>query len=127
MSMSFDWNEKRSAIIGQHSTKEKGQFLSSGNQRIALDPSTGQLRSWVFADDGGHGTAFWTRDGNRWVLHSTNVMPEGSSASATNILTRMNNDEFLWRSIDRSLDSEGIPQSLPDTVPIKLTRVKAAK
>ena len=33
VSMSFDWNEKRSAIIGQHASKAKGQFLSSGNQR----------------------------------------------------------------------------------------------
>jgi uncharacterized protein (TIGR02246 family) len=124
VNMSFDWNEKHSAIVGQHSTKEKGQFVSSGSQRIALDPSTGQLRSWVFEDDGGHGTAFWSRDGNRWVLHATNVMSEGSGGSATNILTRVNNDEILWRSVDRSIVSEGVPGSMPDTVPIKLTRVK---
>jgi uncharacterized protein (TIGR02246 family) len=127
VSMSFDWNEKHSAIMGQHTTKEKGQFVSSGNQRIALDPLTGQLRSWVFADDGGHGTAFWSRDGNRWVLHATSVMSEGSGGSATNILTRVSNDEFLWRSVDRSVVLQGVPDSFPDTLPIKLTRVKGGK
>lgn len=127
VSMSFDWNEKRSAIVGQHTRKEKGQFVSSGHQRIGFDPSTGQLRSWMFGDDGGHGTAFWSRDGNRWILHSTSVLTEGSSATATNILTRLNNDEYLWQSVARSLDTLSGPESLPDTVPIKLTRVKAAK
>ena len=125
VTMSFDWNEKRSAIVGQHNTKDSGGFVSSGHQRIALDPSTGQLRSWMFSDDGGHGTGFWARDGNRWVIHASSVLPAGSSGSATNILSRVNNDEFLWRSVDRTTVLEGgFPESLPDTLPIKLIRVK---
>ena len=60
-----------------HEDRPKGKAVASGTMRIGLDPQTGQLRSWHFDDDGGHGQALWLRDGNRWVLDSVGVLADG--------------------------------------------------
>ena len=116
--MSFERNEQRACIISQYSQKAKGKVVSSGTVRIALDPQRGQLRSWHFDDDGGHGQSLWLRDGNRWVLDSIGTMGEGSNTESVNLLIRTGRDTITWQSIDREVDGG----SLPDTAPVNLTR-----
>ena len=70
-------------------------------QVIGRDPQRGQLRSWSFDDEGGHGEALWSRDGHAWVLDAIGVQPDGTPTAATNILTRVNDDQFTWRSVER--------------------------
>src|SRR5262249_53082899 len=101
-----------------YSQKTKGKVVSSGMFRIAMDPQRGQLRSWHFDDDGGHGQALWLRDGNRWVLDSFGVLADGTNTESVNVLVRIGKDAITWQSIDREVDGD----SLPDTAPIKLTR-----
>lgn len=88
--------------------------------RIGLDPQSGQLRSWHFDADGGHGQALWHRDGNRWVMDAVGVLGDGSPTTAVNLLGRVGADDITWQSIDRVLGE----QSLPNTAPIKLTRAR---
>jgi uncharacterized protein (TIGR02246 family) len=121
--MSFEWNERKTQIRQRFSSKEGGRITASGTQTIALDPQTGQLHSWLFDDDGGHGQALWFRDQNRWVLDSAGVLADGRESLATNILSRLGENEFVLRSAERAIDGSEVPD--PD--PIKLARVKAAK
>ena len=86
----------------------------------AQGPRTGQLRSWMFDDDGGFGDAAWTRDGKRWVLAATGVQADGGEVTATNILTPVDKDTFTWQSTERTLDGAALP-SIP---PVKVKRVK---
>ena len=90
---------------------------------IAADPATGGLRSWHFDDDGSRGEALWHRDGHSWVQEAMGVSHDGAPTTSVNIITRVNDDAYLWRSVDRTID--GKPGH--DTVPVKVTRVKAAK
>ena len=71
-------------------------------------------------DGGGNGQSLWQRDGNRWLIDSVGELPDGTDTAAVNVLTRLNDNEILWRSVERLLG----PDQLPDTDPIKLTRVK---
>jgi hypothetical protein len=57
------------------------------------------------------------------VLDATGVMGDGTETASVNVLGRLNNDAITWQSIDRVLGD----QELPDTTPIRLTRVQAAK
>jgi hypothetical protein len=50
-------------------------------------------------------------------------MGDGAETASVNVLGRLNNDEITWQSIDRVMGD----QALPDTVPIRLTRVPPAK
>jgi len=121
--LSFNRDTERPYLQGQFTKKVKGKVVSSGTMRIGIDPERGQLRSWSFEDDGGNGQALWLRDGNRWVLDSIGVLNDGTETASVNILTRVNNNELTWRSIDRVMGD----QELPDTVPLKLSRVTGGK
>jgi uncharacterized protein (TIGR02246 family) len=117
---SFEWDENKTYIRNTFRVKEGDKVISAGTQMIGTDPKTGQIRSWTFEVDGGNGQCLWVRDGNRWLLDSVGELPDGTDTAAVNVLTRLNDDAFVWRSIDRALGST----DLPDTDPVKLTRVK---
>lgn len=120
--ISFEWNTDQTALTGTFEKVVAGKTTATGHQRIIRDPQTGRIRSWIFDDAGGHGEALWTHDGNKWLLDASGIAPDGTATAATNVLTRLSDDEILWRSINRVA---GDVQLAP-TDPIKLTRAKAA-
>jgi len=115
----YEWDAKKNSIRGHFTIKGEGRSIS-GTQIILKDPRNGQLRSWLFDDDGGFGDGAWTRDGKRWVIASSGVQADGGELTATNILTQVNRDTFTWQSTERTLDDE----ELPNIPPVKVTRVK---
>jgi uncharacterized protein (TIGR02246 family) len=115
----YEWDPKKNSIRGQISVKWKGRDVS-GIQVLLKDPRTGQLRSWLFDDDGGFGDAAWRRDGKRWVISASGVEADGGELTATNILTPVDKDTFVWQSTERTLDGE----ELANIPPVKVTRVK---
>jgi uncharacterized protein (TIGR02246 family) len=121
--LTFSWNEKKTLIRNHFTVKEGGKVTSSGTQTIAIDPRTGQLASWTFDDEGGRGEAFWFRDGNRWVVDTAGVQPDGTETFAVNVITRLNDHELLWRSIDRAVGAVAVS----DTAPVKLVRGKSVR
>jgi hypothetical protein len=110
-------------ILGHFSIKEGGKVVSSGAQTISVNPRTGRLRSWMSDNEGGHGEALWYRDGNRWALDAIGVLPDGTETTSTNIITRLADDAFLWRSVDRTAGTTNVP----DTAQIRVTRVTNGK
>jgi len=115
----YEWDAKKNSIRCHITIKGKGRNVS-GTQVLLKDPRTGQLRSWLFDDDGGFGDGAWTRDGKRWVITATGVQADGGELTATNILTPVNRDTFTWQSTERTLDGE----ELANVPPVKVRRVK---
>ena len=62
---------------------------------------------------GGHGRAVRVNAGDTI----------GYVITATNIMTPVDADSFLWQSVERTVDGE----SLPDLVPVAVTRVKGKR
>jgi len=120
--LSFEWNDKKNTIKNRFSMKEGGKTVSSGTQTISVDPMSGELRSWVFEEDGGRGEARWFRDGDRWVQESVGALPDGTPTEAYNVITRIDHDHFVFRSVDRLIGGE----PAPDTTPVKVSRVQTA-
>jgi uncharacterized protein (TIGR02246 family) len=118
----YQWTFDKSFLRVEFTVKEGGRDFA-GMQMIGKDPATGLLQSWTFESQGGVGQAAWTRDGKKWLVQATGVEADGRNLSATNILTRIDDDTFTWQSIDRTLDDV----DLPDLPPIKVTRVKDKK
>ena len=115
----YAWDDKKNSIRCQITIKAPGRNLNA-TQVILKDPRTGQLRSWMFDDDGGFGDGAWTRDGKRWVIDASGVQADGGELTAQNILTPVDKDTFTWQSTERTLDGE----ELPNIPPVKVTRVK---
>jgi uncharacterized protein (TIGR02246 family) len=119
--MSFRWNDKKTMIIDHFTVKEGGRVTSSGTQRIGLDPQSGRIRSWLIDQHGGRGQSLWMRDGNSWLLDSVGTLPSGIETSSVNIIARVDDDAFTWRSVNRRI---GVDEQ-PPTDPIRVTRVKS--
>jgi uncharacterized protein (TIGR02246 family) len=116
-------DEQKPFLLGRFTKRAGGKEVDSGTLRIGLDPQTGRLRSWHFDEGGGHGQALWVRDGSRWVLDAVGVLGDGTETASVNVLGRVNNDAITWQSIDRVMGD----QALPDTVPLRLSRVPPAQ
>jgi uncharacterized protein (TIGR02246 family) len=123
MTLSFTKDPDGPFINGKFSRRVGGKAGPAGTMRIGLDPDHGKIRSWHYDADGGHGQCTWVRDGDRWVLDALGITGDGTATASVNILSRTGPDEIVWRSIDRIVAG----QPLPDTVPIKLTRARKAE
>ena len=51
-----------------------GQIDMAGMQVIGWDPSTKQIRSWVFDSDGGFGQGTWKKKGKHWYIQQNGVL-----------------------------------------------------
>jgi uncharacterized protein (TIGR02246 family) len=115
----YKWDGKKNAIHCQITIKSADRNVA-GIQILMKDPRTGQLKSWIFDDDGSFGDGDWTRDGKRWIIEASGVDEDGGELTAKNILTPVDKDTFVWQSTERTLDGE----DLPNIAPVKVTRVK---
>jgi uncharacterized protein (TIGR02246 family) len=115
----YAWDANKNSIRCHITIKGKDRNISA-TQILLKDPRTGQLRSWLFDDEGGFGDGAWTRDGKRWVIVAAGVQADGGELTATNILTPVDRNTFTWQSTERTLDGE----ELPNVPPLKVTRVK---
>jgi uncharacterized protein (TIGR02246 family) len=118
VSTNCDWADNKNFLIRSFTVQIAGKPAMHGSQRIGWDSLTQQIKSWVFDSEGGHGEGYWTRDGDRWIIKSTGVLPDGRAASTTDIVTYENKDSYRWESVFRVAGGE----AEPDLEPIHLVR-----
>ena len=103
------WADNGNFLLREFTVKTQGKPVMSGSQRIGWDPVKRQFKSWVFDSEGGFVEAYWTRDGNQWVVKAEGVQQNGEPASATNIITRLGKDRIGWQSVNRTLGGAAVP------------------
>ncbi|HEU5118797.1 MAG TPA: SgcJ/EcaC family oxidoreductase [Isosphaeraceae bacterium] len=114
-----DWSDDGSYLVREFVIEVGGQPLLSGTQRIGWDPRLQRFHSWIFDPDGGHSEGLWTRIGPRdWRIQARGVLADGTEVSATQSISSDHKDRLQWRSYDRSIGGE----SLPDQPEIVLVR-----
>lgn len=121
--VAFAKDKSGSFLVGEFTATSAGKTTSLGTMRIGLDPASGRFKSWHFDPDGGHGEGTWLREGRNWAIDSRGVQGDGVETAAVNVLTRIGEDQIGWRTIERTAAG----QPLPDSAPIVLKRVPAAK
>ena len=115
---SVKWSDDRHYLLRDFTITVEGEPAIKGTQRIGWDASRKQIRSWLFDSRGGFGEGYWTRAGEQWMVKTHGVGNDGSTASATQLLSRMGRDHIRWSSFDRTQGSE----SAPDLEEITLVR-----
>jgi uncharacterized protein (TIGR02246 family) len=103
------WSDDGNFLLQDFKLQENGRNAMNVSQRIGWDPVAKTIRSWVFDSEGGYGESTWTRDGNSWIIKATGVRPDGTTASATNLLTPSGSDNYVYRSTDRIVSDERQP------------------
>lgn len=106
---SYRWGVEKRAILSEFKIQVGGRPAMTGWQRIAWDPETKQIHSWIFDSEGGHADGVWTRNGNQWIVKMTGTRSDGTPASATNVITRVAKDRTTWQSRDRVAGDELLP------------------
>jgi hypothetical protein len=104
-----DWSKDKNFLLREFTVHVRGNPEMSVTERIGWDPLTRQIKSWVFDSEGGHGEGLWAREADRWVIRSTGVTPEGRVAAATHVITRKNDHEYRWASLDRIIAGHLVP------------------
>jgi uncharacterized protein (TIGR02246 family) len=121
--MSCEWTQKRNFLTRRYTIRDTNGTVATGIQIIGWDPLLGGIRSWLFDSEGGFGSEQWIKDNQRWVLEASGVTRDGVPTTATNIITRLDPENFTWQSVERHLGQT----TVPNTAVIKVTRVKAKK
>jgi uncharacterized protein (TIGR02246 family) len=103
------WTAGRAFLTRTFSIAIEGQVELQGTQVIGWDAAKKQIRSWAFDSDGGFAEGTWKRDGDRWVIHSVNTLPDGRKGISTNVMRMIDNDHFGWSSIGREVAGELLP------------------
>jgi uncharacterized protein (TIGR02246 family) len=120
---SYEWAENQNFIVSSFATTVDGVPVVGGTQWIGWDAVEKQVRSWSFYSRGGFGEAAWTKDGNTWALKTTARTADGKRVSATNLVTKTDDDHLTWQMTKLTVDDE----SLPDPKPVKMKRVLPAQ
>ncbi|HEY7154635.1 MAG TPA: SgcJ/EcaC family oxidoreductase [Gemmataceae bacterium] len=120
---SYDWAENQNFIVSSFATTVDGVPVVGGTQWIGWDAIDKQIRSWSFYSRGGFGEAAWTKDGDKWALKTTARTAAGKKASATNLVTKTDDDHMTWQMTKLTVDGE----SIPDPKPVKMKRVRPAQ
>jgi uncharacterized protein (TIGR02246 family) len=120
---SYAWAENRNFIVSSFATTVDGVPVVGGTQWIAWDAVDKQIRSYSFYSGGGIGEAVWTTDGKKWMLKTSARTANGKKVTATNVVTKIDNDHMTWQMTKLTVDG----QTMPDPKPTKLKRATPEK
>ncbi len=118
----FEWVPGGNFLKRTFSVKEGDEEESTGVQIIGWDARENAVTSWTFGTDGGHGRGWWSIDGEKWVIETEGVSPEGEAFTATNIITVLASDQIRWQSTRREIN--GV--RLDDTESVTIRRIDSA-
>jgi uncharacterized protein (TIGR02246 family) len=110
--MTCRWGLGKSFLIQEYSIKQPNKDPIEIAQRIGWDPVNNQIRSWIFDSRGGFSEGTWQRDGNKWDVAVTGVLPDARTASARQVWSFVDDNHFKWQALDRAIDSQPLADSL---------------
>jgi uncharacterized protein (TIGR02246 family) len=118
---SYSWEGHKNFMVNTFELTMQDVSIAGGTQWIGWDESVKKPRSWTFVFNGGFAEGVWTRDGkDRWKVAVVGTQRDGKKVTATNVLTRVDDDHFSFHFIDRKLDGK----PLPEIKEVKMKRVK---
>jgi uncharacterized protein (TIGR02246 family) len=112
------WIANKSFVERSHTTTQPDGAVSSGVQIIGWNPESERVQSWNFTSDGGHAIGVWTPRQGGWSAEVHGVTGDGTPTTAVNLLTRLDDNAYVWQSIQRTAGG----RSLPDTDEVVLKR-----
>jgi uncharacterized protein (TIGR02246 family) len=120
---SYKWDESQMFIINTFDVTLKEVSVASGKQVIGWDPAEKKPRAWTFLFNGGFAESVWTPDGdNKWKVAVAGTQRDGTKVTATNVITKIDDDHFSFQFINRVINGKAMPDEAGNVV--KMKRVK---
>jgi uncharacterized protein (TIGR02246 family) len=117
----YEWQHDQNFIECTYAATLNGVPVSGGTQWIGWDAIEKRIRSWTFYSGGGFGEGAWTKEGNDWVVKVSARTAAGNQVTATNIITKTDDDHMTWQLTKLTVDGK----SMPDMPAVKMKRVPA--
>ena len=103
------WTSDGTFLLRSFSVQTADGVAHRGTQVIGWDPRAQEIRSWSFNSDGSFGSGTWSRNGEDWLIKSTQTLADGQAASGTFVLTRVDNDTISLQLIGHEIEGEPQP------------------
>ena len=102
----FKWIADKKFMELSYTARNEGTVTRSGIEIIGRDPLSGNVISWSFDSTGGYGQGHWRLLKKGLVIESRGIMPDGAGTTSTNIVSRIDEDSFSWKSVNRTIAGE---------------------
>jgi uncharacterized protein (TIGR02246 family) len=116
--ISCDWFANKHFLVRSFSVTTDGQMDLQGTEILGYDPTTKQIRSWVFDSDGSFSEGMWTQQGKTWSESMKGTLADGRRASAIHTFTRADANSYVFSSTNREVGG----QVQPSITEIKMVR-----
>lgn len=103
------WSADKNFLLQEISVRQSGRETMTISQRIGWDPLTKRFKAWMFDSEGGYGDSTWTPTETGWLIKATSVRSDGSTASATNHIEPTGLNRYVFRSVDRVVGNDLVP------------------
>ena len=113
---SFQWAPSGTFLLRSFDSQFADGPGLQGTQIFGWDPITKQVRTWTFASDGSFGQGTVVNSPEGWMVRKWQVLNDGRVASATRIMTRVDEDVLTVETIAHTIDGEPVPHADPITV-----------
>jgi uncharacterized protein (TIGR02246 family) len=107
--VSSRWSDGGNYIVREFAVQGDGRPAIAGTQRIGWDPESDQIKSWTFDSHGSSGEGHWRRDGDRWVVESTEIMADGKKLTTAAVYTPGAEGQFVWEVTSAKLADANLP------------------
>lgn len=118
------WDESGNYLLREFSIDVAGDKALSGTQRIGYDPMNEHLKMWGFDSNGGFSEGCFHRDGDRWMITTSGVTPDGQLAAATMTFQPIDEHRMICETIDRFIGGQRIADSENLTLVRKPSRLQ---
>jgi uncharacterized protein (TIGR02246 family) len=117
------WTANKHFLMRTHTvTNGDGDVELQGTEVIAYDPTSKQIRSWMFDSDGTVTESVWTNNGKVWTANAKGFLADGRKASATYTYTVVDDNTMTYASSNRDVGGQLQP-NVPDIKMIRDTVV----
>lgn len=101
--ISYRWADDGNFLLGDFLATRAGEVVMKSTHRLAWDPFTQNVRSWLFESDGGHAEGTWTQIDDAWIVKSSATFPDATIGSATVTITRQGENQFTMVGTERTI------------------------
>ncbi|NLX96404.1 MAG: SgcJ/EcaC family oxidoreductase [Rhodopirellula sp.] len=105
------WVADEHFIERKYTTTQVDGTKTTGVQLIGWNPQGGHVQSWDFSPDGGHAVGVWVPVEGGWQARVQGTTGDGLSTTAVNRLMRLDDNAYVWQSVQRCLGESVLPDT----------------
>ncbi len=111
------WVANKSFVERKYTVTHPDGTSTSGVQLIGWNPERGHVQSWDFSSDGGNAVGIWSPHEGGWTAEASGVTGDGAPTTAVIRLTRLDDNAYVWQSVNRTINGTALPDT--DEVVVK--------